>query len=603
MKYSGRIIIGLVLLFTLAAVVAIQLNAQTSTEAETSLPENADSPVHSEEYPEGEYPEGTPQYDPADPAMYPSETPPPIVDEDETSLSANEVIEDTRFYIDEEEIEKSIEVEEETLSMDLRGIAVTEFFKVLSKKLKINIIPSKQVTGKINLFLNDITYSDAFEVIMLSQGLAYEKKSDAIIIVMTEAEYETLYGEKFNEKKKIKTLKLRYAKPKIVFNALTKIKSNIGKIVVDEVTGVIILIDTPEKLTVMEDVFNNLDNATSTEIFELQYATAADISENLTSIVTDGTGKVLTDERTNSVIVTDLPGNMERIRQAVLMLDQETKQVFIETQILEISFQDRLQGGVDWDKIMSNNVMDWALAGTFSSGLTAGLMGTFTSDKPGFSLEFLNTIADTRVISRPTIAVTNGEEATILVGTREAYITGTTSQSGESTITSDTVEFVDVGVKLKVVPTINRDGFVTMKVKPEISSVSRTLTTGTEDEPRSQIPIVTTSEAETTVKVKDGSTIMIAGLRRNQDGKDIDGVPFFSRIPILNFFFSRTDLDQDQTELIIFITPHIIKGEFEQAWDQKHMKEFPKHSWPENQRNPAQKIDRNSLKKFKNTGR
>jgi len=595
MKYSGKIIFSLVVLFMLSIAVIAHLNAQIeagseATEAESS-PEHVPSApqigAHGEIITPGQNEETSDE-------ILTSDTSVEEVEE--------EYIPNIDFYTDESEIEESIQVEEETLSMDLRGIAVTEFFKVLSKKLKINIIPSKKVTGKINLFLNDITYADAFEVIMLSQGLAYEKKSDDIIIVMTEAEYETLYGEKFNEKKKIKTLKLNYAKPKIVFDALSKTKSNIGKIIVDELTGTIILIDTPEKLVVMEGVFNKLDQPTATEIFELQYATAADISENLTSIVTDGTGKVLTDERTNSVIVTDLPGNMERIGQAILMLDQETKQVFVETEILEISLRDRLQGGVDWDRIMSNNVVDWTLAGTFASGLGAGLMGTFTSDKPGFSLEFLNTIADTKIISRPTIAVVNGEEATILVGTREAYITGTTSQSGESTITSDTVEFVDVGVKLKVVPTINRDGFITMKIKPEISSVVRTLTTGTEDEPRSQIPIVTTSEAETTVKVKDGSTIMIAGLRRNQDEKDIDGMPYLSRIPILNFFFARKDLDKTQAELIIFITPHIIKGENMEIWDKKLIKEYPKHRWPEDQRNPTPKIDRNSLKKFK-TGR
>lgn len=471
----------------------------------------------------------------------------------------------------------------ETISLDLRGIEVKEFLKVLSRKLNINIIPSKKVSGRVDLFLNNITYKDALDVVILSQGLAYEKRGEDIVLIMTGAEYEALYGEKFNEKRKLKILKSKNAQPKMVFNALSKLKSSVGNIIVDEVTGTIILIDTPEKLKVMEEAFVTLDESITTEIFELQYAKAADIKENVSSIVTAGTGRVSTDERTNTLIVKDLPGNMNKVKQAIMMLDQETKEVFIEAEIIEITLRDRLQSGVQWNQIMSNNFYDWILAGTFPSALGAGLIGTFTAGQFGpDTLSFLNTIADTKVISRPRIAVTNNQEATLMVGTREAYVTGTTSQSGESTITSDTVEFVDVGVKLTVVPTINRDGYITMKIKPEISSVSRTLLTGDPDAPRSQIPIVTTSEAETTVKIKDGTTIMIAGLRKNKDQKDMDGLPFFTRIPFLNLFLSRRDHDQDQTEIIVFLTPYIIGGEFMRQWDKEEMKKYPSHRRPEN---------------------
>ncbi|MBL7069223.1 MAG: type II secretion system protein GspD [Candidatus Omnitrophica bacterium] len=475
------------------------------------------------------------------------------------------------------------EAGEETISMDLRGIEITEFFKVLSRKLGINIIPTNKVTGRVSLFLNNIKYKDALDIVVLSQGLAYEKRGDSIIMLMTAAEYEALYGKKFNDKKEMKMLKLDYGQPKLVFNALSSLKSSVGNVIVDEATGTILIIDTPEKIKEMMLVAKDLDKPLTTEIFELQYAKVTDVKENLTSIVSKGTGSVLTDERSNTVIVTDLPGNMKKVKQAITMLDQETKEVFILAEILEISLRDRLRSGIDWDVIMSNNFYDWTLAGTFSSALTAALSGTFTSDNPfNMNMDFLTTLADTKVLSRPRIAVVNNEEAVIMVGDREAYVTGTTSQSGESTITSDTVEFVDVGVKLTVVPTINRDGFITMKIKPEVSTVLRTLTTGDPDEPRSQIPIVSTSEAETTVKVKDGTTILIAGLRRNEDTKDVDGLPYLSRIPFMDIFFSRKDHDQHQTEIVIFITPFIMRGEQMRGWDKEDMKKYPSHTWPEN---------------------
>jgi len=485
------------------------------------------------------------------------------------------------------------------ISLDLRGIDITEFFKVLSKNLDINIIPSKNVTGRINLFLNNITYEEAFDVVILSQGLAYEEKSEGIMMVMTEAEYKELYGEDFNDKRDFVTVKLESAQPKLVFNALSNLSSTVGKIIVDEATGTILLIDTPEKLELMVAVIRDLDTPVMTEIFELQYAKATDVKANITSLVTDGAGSVLTDERSNTVIVSDLPGNMKKVKQAIILLDQETKQIFLEVEILEITLEDQLQSGVDWDQIMSNNFYDWLLAGSFQTALGATLVGTFTSSSGlGVDMEFLNTLANTRILSRPRLAVTNNEEATLLVGTREAYVTGTTSQSGDSTITSDTVEFVDVGVKLTVVPTINRDRFITMKIKPEISSVARTLTTGDADAPRSQIPIVTTSETETTVKVKDGATIMIAGLRQNSDAMDMDGLPYMSRIPFMDFFFTRRDHDKDQTEIIIFITPYIIRGDQMRSWDVKHMKKFPSQSSPEGKKYTYPMLKRDTLKEL-----
>ena len=491
-----------------------------------------------------------------------------------------------------------------TISLDLRGVDLGEFFKLLSKELDRNIIPTKGISGRINLFLNDITYEDAFEVIVLSQGLAYEEKSEDITIVMTAAEYEALYGKKFNEKKQMRLVKLANAQPKMVFNALSSVKSTIGNVIIDESTGTVILIDTPGKLKVMMGVIEELDKTITREVFELQYAKAADIKDNITSLVTAGTGEVLADERSNVLIVRDLAGNMNKIKQAIVILDQETKQVFIMAEIVELTLRDRTQFGIDWEKAMKDPSF-WGMILEAAFPVTLALQqtisfGTLAGDKFSIAMEFLNTLGDTKILSSPRIAVVNNEEATILVGTKQAYVTGTTSQSGESTITSDSVEFVDVGVKLTVVPNINRDGFVTMKMKVEVSSVSETLTTGTEDDPRSIIPIIATSEAETTIKIKDGSMIMIAGLRKNEDSKDISGIPFLSKIPIIGrFIFSQSDVDVHQTDIIIFLRPHIIKGNSVRSWDAESMKELPFHKRAGNEGYFEPKFQPTSLKSRK----
>ena len=146
------------------------------------------------------------------------------------------------------------------------------------------------------------------------------------------------------------------------------------------------------------------------------------------------------------------------------------------------------------------------------------------------------------------------------MGAREAYITQTLSTAETATTTAESIEYVDVGVKLNVTPTISRDGFVTMKIKPEVSSVREYLTTKL----GSRIPIVTTSEAETVVKVKDGAMIMIAGLTKKKEIEEKKGMPFLGKVPLLKTFFSSYVKGSDEprhSELVVFITPRIISGE------------------------------------------
>jgi len=150
----------------------------------------------------------------------------------------------------------------------------------------------------------------------------------------------------------------------------------------------------------------------------------------------------------------------------------------------------------------------------------------------------------------------NNQEAKILVGTRDAYVTQTTTQSTNTVQVADQVQFVDVGVKLNVIPTIGKDGFITMKIKTEVSS-SEPLTLN-----NTRIPIVSTSESDTVVKIKDGAMIMIAGLMKEEKSDTIQGIPVLSRLPLLGGLFgSRVSQNPKRTELVIFLTPHLISGD------------------------------------------
>ena len=421
--------------------------------------------------------------------------------------------------------------------------------------------PAKASQGRITIFLNNVSFDDVLDIILLSQGLACHKSGE-IIYVLTNSEYKAIHGKDYLEARKMSTVKLSYAKPAGIFNAISQLKSEIGKIIVDEASGTIILMDIPEKLEVLEKTIKELDYPLETAVYDLNYAKPADAKTTLSSAITPGTGEVIIDERSGKAIVSDLPKKMEKLEAIVKTLDEEARQVFVEAEIVQVTLSDKYQRGIDWEKVFGEGVDSLDLVGYFpvSPALAAYQkisVGTLSANRYKNVVNLLNTFGDTEVLSQPKLAIVNKEEASIMVGSREAYVTQTSSQSTSTTVTSESVEFIDVGIKLKVSPTINNDGFITMKIKPEVSSVRETLTTSL----GSNIPIVQTSEAETTVKIKDGVTIMLGGMVEDRYTDSVEGIPGLSRLPIIGNLFGRRTKETKKTELIIFITPHLIRGD------------------------------------------
>ncbi len=458
---------------------------------------------------------------------------------------------------------KPVKEEKGKISLDLKGVDIIELLRVLSLKTGLTIVSSKGVSGRVNIFLNNVDFKDALDIILITQNLACERKGN-VIYVMTAAEYKKMYGKDYVEKRKYKSIKLKYASPSNVFKVLTQLKSDIGKIIADESSGTIILLDIPEKLKIMENAIKQLDTPLETYMYTLNYADPKEVKNRLANIITPGVGKIIIDERASKVIISDLPSKIEKIKKILKNLDAEEKEVFIEAEIVQVNLNKEFRRGIDWEKVFSERKLDGLdFIGKFP--VTPALnaygeisVGTIDRDKYKAVLDFLQSYGDVKILSRPRIAVVNNQEAKIMVGKREAYVTQTLSQAQTTTVTSESIEFIDVGVKLNVVPAINEEGFIIMKINPEVSTVSETITTSL----GSRIPIVETSEAETVVKVKDGTMIMIAGLMKEERRDRTAGIPGLSNIPFLRGLFGSRDKLTRKTELIIFITPYLISGDF-----------------------------------------
>lgn len=470
-------------------------------------------------------------------------------------------------------VSKQAQVRANKITLDIKEMEITDVLKMLAIKGGMNIVAGRNVRGRVTVFLKDVDIMDALDIICVSNGLAYEKKGN-IIHVMTERDFEMRYGVKYQDKSQIKVIQLRYVKASDVSKSLTQIKSRIGKIVVDDASNTIVILDTPTVAMRMIELARHMDVPTKTKVFALNYAKVEDIKKKLEPFITKGIGKINIDERTNKIIVTDLVNNMPLIEHAVREFDEKTKEVLIEAKILQITLNDEYKAGINWDAVFSgldaqiglNFDVDTTL--TLPSWTSGGAGGVFhiknlTADGFEAMVKFLQQFGKTNLLSSPRIVTLNNEEAKILVGINQPYATSqTTVGSAGAPVRSYQITFLELGVKLYVTPTVNREGFITMKIKPEVSSITDTLTYGDQND---KVPIVKTSQAETTVMVKDGTTIVIAGLIETRQEESINKVPLLGDLPFVGGVFrsrvTGSETNPEKQELVIFLTPHIISGE------------------------------------------
>ncbi|MDD5745651.1 MAG: secretin N-terminal domain-containing protein [Candidatus Omnitrophica bacterium] len=487
------------------------------------------------------------------------------------------------------------------ISLDLRMIDINDALKYFSLKSGLNIVTTKSVTGRVTLIVEDVPVKDVLDIMLRSNGLAYDKVGN-IYNVMTQEEYKQLYGQKFADVREVKIFRLNYAIPDQAFSLLDAVKSEVGRILVDPESGSVLCMDSPEKIRQMEKVLKEFEQQNVTRVFPLNYAKAKVVEEQLmTRLDAKKVGSIKADERANQVIVQAFPERMKEIEELIAALDKKTKQILLEAKIVKVKIADGTEVGIEWEGLFEasgkngnltyvgstpfaavqsttadwrsraqvyedvGNVGSYAFSGTTSNyssstsniGIDQLHIGFIGSNDFDVLLTYLNTLSETKILSSPKIAVTNNQEARIHVGERQAYVTTTTTTGSSTSTVSEQVNFIDIGIQLDVVPRISEDGFIDIKLKTEVSSVVKILVTPSEN----QIPIVDTSLAETSVLVKDGCTVVIGGLRKDEETKTEKRVPILSKIPVLGKLFQKTSSSTERTELLILITPTIISGE------------------------------------------
>ncbi|HEY8102397.1 MAG TPA: secretin N-terminal domain-containing protein [Burkholderiaceae bacterium] len=297
--------------------------------------------------------------------------------------------------------------------------------------------------------------------------------------------------------------------------------------------------------------------------FYLTNADAKAVAASLKSLLK--TRDIVVDEKLNLLMVRDTPEALAQAEKLIALQDMAEPEVMLEVEILEVQRKRLLDLGIQWPASMS-------LTPLSASGLTvSGTTGTTGATGPSITLRDLyhqnsgtigvgispvtinanNQDSDANLLANPRIRVRNHEKAKILIGERVPNITSTSTATG---FVSQSINYVDVGLTLNVEPTVYLDNQVAIKVSLEVSNIVSQLTTSS----GSVAYQIGTRNASTVLRLKDGENQVLAGLINDEDRRSGNKVPGLGDLPLIGRLFGSTSNDNQKTEIVLSITPHLI---------------------------------------------
>jgi MSHA biogenesis protein MshL len=263
----------------------------------------------------------------------------------------------------------------------------------------------------------------------------------------------------------------------------------------------------------------------------------------------------------------------KRIATMVRFLDSMSeslhRQVFIEAKILEVQLTDEYKYGIDWSRLEADILSEWDLLPdnigvTFNTSGAILLSKQLTQTRFNVILDFLQTQGDVSVLSNPHLSVTNGQSAVMTVGFQFPYgdVSGVDRDPETGVVTfGTTIKRAVLGLQLGITPQISSDGIVTLHIVPTITRIQREeqveLPTSTTTTQSIANPVIDLQELATTVRVREGNSVVLAGLISQIKTLDHEGLPLLSRIPLLKYLFKHMQQTQESRELVVFITPYI----------------------------------------------
>jgi type IV pilus assembly protein PilQ len=412
------------------------------------------------------------------------------------------------------------------VSFEFKDIDIHNLLRIIADISKKNIVVADDVSGKVTIRLRNVPWDQALELVLRSKSLGQEDLGNIIRVApLTRLEEEA---------------KQRAERRKAERNS--------------------------------RDL--------SVQLVPVNYATAGEMASRVKEILSER-GNVAVDQRTNTLIVRDLPENMGRVRSLVASLDLQTPQVLIEARIIEVATRRSREIGIQWggQAVMSQATGNpTGLAFPNNAAVTGGIpLGNPTGVSPvpnyavslpvgaqdgnggaiglvfgsagsaatlNLRLSALESQGSLRTLSAPRVTTLNNQQARIAQGTSIPF--SQVSAAGANTV------FIDSVLQLNVTPHITADGSVLMAIQAS-NNQPDPANSGANGQ-----PAISRKEAQTNVLVPDGDTTVIGGIYVIRGSTNSNGLPLLSKIPIIGFFFRNNRELEAKDELLFFITPRIL---------------------------------------------
>lgn len=376
------------------------------------------------------------------------------------------------------------------INLSLIDTDIRDALSALAMEQEVNIATAKEVTGKISIHLYQVTLEKALHAITLAGGFSYHKYGDVYYIY----------------------------KPKLA--------------------------QDPE-----------IDRL-QTRIFKLKYADINKVKDILSTF--PGIRTIKFHEPSKTIFLEDTPETIKKIETIIHHWDTVPEQVMIEAKILEINLTDDMSLGVEWSAILgdvrvgtssfSNAVLpqgqDISPVPETGSGLFFNVLTNSGSRQFAAAIDALQEKTKVNTLSTPKVLAIHGQPAKVQVGGQQGYPVITTNLG----VSTETIEFIDTGIVLEIVPYIDDDGNVLLNVKPSVTSA----------ELEEGIPVTRTAFVETWLLAKSGDTVLIGGLIQDNITRTRSEVPCLGDIPLLGLLFGQRGRNIDKVELVILITPQIV---------------------------------------------
>jgi len=502
------------------------------------------------------------------------------------------------------------------VTLNFTNVEINALVKVMSELTRRNFILDERITGKITLMTpTRISPDEAYQVFLSAleiKGFTAVEDGKVIRIIPTATARQSglkvfkddnIRGEGFVTK----LIRMNYVNPQEIVRTITPLLTKDGNLIAYPTTNSVILTDSVSNIRKIETLLNALDvpapeGKGKINVYYLKNGNAEDIAKLMQGLVSklpaaqtggaaqvgattllEGAVTITADKATNSLIIVGSPGDYETMKDVIQKLDIRRRQVYVEAAIIEMSLSKSREIGFEFQSFNRvNSGTTSALGGTNfgniasliangPAGLTnlegltlAAVKGVFTYNgteflNVGALIHALQSDSDVNVLSTPNLLTTDNQKAEIMVGENIPFITGQTQNATtSSTAILTSVERKDVGVTLKLTPQITSDDNVRLDIYQEISAII--------DSPsglnvNTVGPSTSKRSASTTVVVKDRQTMVIGGLIKDNVTSTVSKVPFLGDIPVLGWLFKSKSTSVEKTNLMIFITPYIIKNE------------------------------------------